>query len=265
MGKLVSFWSPFSGHGKATSSLCAVLGGFLTQYPELSIAVSHTRKDAAGLINKLDMHAAVWNEKGWLDVFGINSMKIYGRQNSVTKECVRRFGLPLSGKSLYFFPNHSQNDNDDKEAYSLLTNYLKREFDIVFLDLESGKTENSLQYMKASDYVIIVLPQDPMYVERFLYESGECFSETEYGIVFGGWLLNSQYSKAYYRRKYGNKLCEKIVGEILWNADFFDALSSGKSLDFIFRNYATVKKEDNYDFILQIKKTAERISKKIIG
>lgn len=263
MGKLVSFWSPYAGHGKATSSLCAVLGGFVLQYPALSMAVSHTQKESGFLLKKLDNNAAVWKDKGWLDALGIDVLKMYSRQNAVSAENIQRCGLPVLGKSLYFYPNDARNRGDDSIVFNLLTKQLKREFEIVFLDLESGNKENSMQYLKASDFVIIVLPQDPLYVEKFLQESGDYLSGLEYGFIFGGCFSKSQYRSNYYRKIYGNKMSNKILGEILWNADFFDAMAEGKTLDFFFRNSETVKKEENYEFIRQVKKTTERIRKKI--
>ena len=56
----------------------------------------------------------------------------------------------------------------------------------------------------------------------------------------------------------------RIIGEIYQNVGFFDAMCSGKTLEFLFRNQRTVKKEENYEFICQAKKTAENVGKKII-
>lgn len=59
-------------------------------------------------------------------------------------------------------------------------------------------------------------------------------------------------------------MSDKFLGEILWNADFFDAMSVGKTRDFFLRNNVPVKKEENYEFIIQIKKTTERIQEKLL-
>ena len=264
MGKLVSFWSPYAGHGKVTSSLCAVLGGFMLRYPELSMAVSYIQKESVTLLKKLDNDAAFWNDKGWLDMFGVDTLKMYERQNTVRLDSIRRCGLSISGKKLYFYPNSSWNEKEDTLTFKILTEQLKKEFDIVFLDLESGKKSKSLQYMAESDYVVIVLPQDPMYVDIFWQEQEAYLRDTNYGIVFGGCFLKSQYRSIYYKRLYGKKMNNKILGEIPWNADFFNAMSVGKTMDFFFRNYAPVKKEENYEFIMQVKKTTERLQKNII-
>lgn len=265
MGKLISFWSPYPGHGKATSSLCAVLGGFLLQYPDLSIAVSHTQKDPGILLKKLDCDVAAWNEKGWLDSFGTGALKMYGRQNALLSENIRRCGLPVYGKQCLFYPNNMKYESNGREAFLFLAEQLKKEFNLLLLDLKSGNKEEALRYMEKSDYVIIVLPQDPFYVDLFMKEEMECFSEINFGMIFGGYLPKSQYRSTFYKKEYGNSFWDGFLGEIPWNGDFFDAMSAGKTMDFFFRNYAPVKKEENYDFIFQIKKTTERIRKNSIG
>lgn len=264
MGKLVCFWSPYAGHGKSTSSLCAVLGGFVLQYPELTMAVSYTQKEEESLISKLDGKVAGWNDNGWLDSFGIGALRMYSRQNTFSTEHIRHCGLCVSNQNLYFYPNASLGGTDDKATFELMTKHLPKAFDIVFLDLKSGDKEMALQYMKAADYVVMVLPQEPLYAEKILQKNSDFFEETDYGIIFGGCISGSQYRSSFYKRRYGKKAEEKILGEILWNADYFEAMSAGKTLDFFFRNRMPVKKEENYEFISQVKKTAERIRKKLI-
>lgn len=260
MGKLVSFWSPYAGHGKATSSLCSIIGGFVLQYPEVSLAVSHMKKDSIALLGKLDSKAVVWKEKGLLDGFGMEALKMYSRQRALSLDSVRRCGLPLYDKTVLFYPNFTGHEPDDAVTFQILTEQLKKEFQLVFFDLESGNKDVALQYMQVSDYVVIVLPQDPLYAESFLKED-QNMNNINYGIIFGGCFRNSKYSSTYYRRKYEKRMNSRILGEILWNADFFDAMSAGKTLDFFQRNNTPVKNEENYEFIVQTKKAAERINK----
>jgi len=265
MGKLVSFWSPYAGHGKVTSSLCGIIGGFIMQYPELSLAVTHMQKDSVTLLTKLDSHALLWKDKGLLDGFGISTLKMYDRQSSVSSETVLHCGIPISGKKVFFYPNFSRNGLGNPIEFRGLTKQLKKEFEIVFLDLESGNREETLGYMQESDYVVVVLPQDPLYADYFLQKEEAIMNNINYGIIFGGCFYNSQYRSTYYKRKYGKKLSDKFLGEILWNADYFDAMSAGKTLDFFLRNNSPVKKEENYEFIIQIKKTTERIQEHLLN
>ena len=264
MGKLVCFWSPYAGHGKTTSSLCAVLGGFALQYPELNIAVSCTQKEDKSLIKKLDENLAAWSDKGWLDSFGIGALKLYSRQNAISTDNIRHCGLSASNNKLYIYPNFSWRETEDGETFELITKHLPKAFDIAFLDLDSGNTEKVLKYMEAADYVIVVLPQDPLYAGQFLQEDSVSFAGIDFGIVFGGCIPSSQYRSSFYKKRYGKKTGDRILGEIMWNPDYFEAMSTGRTMDFFFRNNMPVKKEENYEFISQVKKTTERIQKKLI-
>lgn len=265
MGKLLSFWSPYAGHGKTTASLCAIVGGFAMQYPELSIAISHTQKDSAALLKKLDNHACLWNDSGLMSGFGIEALKMYVRQTADSMDYIRRCGVPLLEKRISFYPNYSKKEMNDSLTFQVLTELIKREFEIVFLDLQSGNSEEALPYMQESDYVVIALPQDPFYIDSFWQNAEAYIENVNYGIVFGGCFLDSQYRGAYYLKKYGKRLSDKVLGEILWNTEYFDAMATGKALDFFFRNSMPVKKEENYEFIVQIKKTTERIQEKLFG
>ena len=141
---------------------------------------------------------------------------------------------------------------------------LKYFFDVVFLDLESGCREEAVSYMKEADFSVIMLPQETSGVEHFLREEKDFLEQVEYGIVFGGSLMGSKYNSRYYKKNAEKMLSDRIIGEIYRNAGFFDAMCNGKTMDFFLRNQKTVKNEENYEFICQAKKTAERIGKKII-
>lgn len=263
MGKLVSFWSPYSGQGKTTSSLCGIIGGLTLQCPELIFAVSHMQKDSVALLRKLDSHAFRWQEKGLLDGFGMGAMRLYERQNVLSNETVRRCGLPLYEKSVYFYPNVTRNGLDENLTFQVCAEQLRKEFELVFLDLESGNKGDALRYMQESDYAVVVLPQDPFYTDCFLQKEETHMKNINYGIILGGCFGCSRYRSAYYKRKYGKKVSDKFLGEILWNADFFDAMTVGKTRDFFLRNSVPAKKEENYEFIVQIKKTTERLQEKL--
>ena len=264
MGKLVTFWSPYKGHGMTTSSLCAVAGGFMLQYPECKIAISSTQQNTMALAERLDNRGPVYKRKELYENLGINALKIYIRQMELSDEIIDRCGIPLQSKFIYFYPNIHMTGEEEKIVFIILTKQLKHSFDVVFLDLESGNREVAVSYMKEADFSIIMLPQEPMYIEKFLREETDFLEQVAYGIVFGGSCMGSKYSSSYYKKTADKMMGGRIVGEIYRNVGFFDAMCSGKTLDFFLRNQRTIKKEENYEFICQAKNTAESIGKKIV-
>lgn len=264
MGKIIAFWSPYAGHGKVTASLCAVIGGMVIQYPEIRLAVSHAQNEAMPLIKKMDSDAGLFESTGCFTSFGIDMLKIYAGQNKISPEIIRRCGLPLLGQMVYFYPNNARTGKEEDKAVQILTGALKEEFDIVCLDLGSGNAEEIFPYMKASDFVTVVLPQEPFYVDKFFREKTESLNGIEYGIIIGGCFLKSKYKSVYYKNEYRKRKNNIFMGDILLNCEFFNAMSEGKALDFFLRNSVSAKNEENYEFVIRAKKTAERIRNKVI-
>lgn len=261
MGKLVTFWSPFTGQAKVTSSLCAIAGMFGLQYPEISVAVSHIKQNSMELEEKLDNRSG-WEAKQELyKKAGIAALKLNYRHAMLTPEKIRRSAIPLRMRSLFLYPNTEQ--EMDSLTFRLLTEDLKKEYDAVFLDLESGKKDNSMLFLKAADFVVVVLPQSPVYWECFFKQEAECLEGKNFCILLGGYLENSRYKKNYYSGKKEFKEKGKLAGVIPINAGFLDAMSEGRTLDYFFRNQRVKKKEENYGFIVQTKKAAECIKKNI--
>ncbi len=261
MGKLVTFWSPYQGCAKVTSSLCAVVGIFGIQYPELTVAVSHCKQNSMELEEKLDSYTTEKIRSELYQRTGIAALKLNCRQASLTSDKIRRSAITLGMKSIYLYPNAEQ--ELDVLTFRLLTETLKKEFDITFLDVESGLKENSLNILKVSDLIVVVLPQSPEYWERFNRQELEILQRKKYGILFGGYIGNSKYSSKYYERKKDWKGYGEIFGAVPINTGFFDAMAEGKTLDYFFRNQWTGKKEENYEFIFETKKAVERIRKSL--
>lgn len=260
MGKLVVFWSPYEGHAKVTSVLCAVAGGFGIKYPQISVAISNAEHNAIDLAEKLDSQTVSDRKKEIYGNLGIAALKVNCRQAVLSAEKIKRCAIPLRMKSLYLYPNVGGEGEGDELAFLLLTEHLKKEFDAVFLDLEGGKTKGAFRYMEVADYVVVVLPQEPSYVEHFLDEQEEILAGKEYGIILGGYLKASKYNERYYTRK---KKGKAIMGAIPMNTGFFDSMAEGKTLDFFLKNQMAIKKEENHEFIFQAKKAAEQIEKRV--
>ena len=264
MGKLITFWSPYKGHGMTTSSVCAVAGGFMLQYPECKIAISYTQQNTMSLAEKLDSRDLFYKRKELYENLGINALNRYIRQMELSDEIIGRCGIPLQSKFISFYPNIHTIGEEENLSFIILTKQLKHSFDIVLLDLESGNREDAVSYMKEADFSIIMLPQEPAYAERFLREEKDFLEQVDYGILFGGCFTETKYNSAYYKKNTDKMVGSRIIGEIYRNVGFFNAMCSGKTLDFFIRNQRTIKKEENYEFICQAKKAAESIGKKII-
>lgn len=258
MGKLITFWSPYRGKAKVTSSMCAVAGMFGILYPEYEIALSHTSHGSVCLEEKLDSGIKAEDKRSLYERMGITALMLNGMQAALTSEKIRRCALPLFVKSLYLYPGAGA-EHTKEVVFSILTECIKQEFTAVFLDLETGWNDVSLRYMKASDFVVIVLPQEPDCTEIIWSEKMEFLEQIPKACLIGGYLENSRYSLNHFIRKSDGRSKGKLAGAVPMNAAFFDAMIQGKTLEFLLRNQLVRKKEENYEFIVQTKKAAEYI------
>lgn len=267
MGKLVAFWSPYAGLAKVTSSLCAIVGAFGMQYPEYTVAISQIPTGFLGLECRLDHQLA--NRQGekkvreWYEKNGMAALALNYMQAVLTSEKIRRCAVPLMMKSLFLYPHGSKEIMEDDMLSQLVGEYLKTEYDVVFLDLGNGHDDSTDVWIDMADYVVVILPQSPLYWKQFYSYELDFWKRKQFCILIGGYLEESKYSIGYYRKKREFRACGHLAGAIPMNAGFADAMSEGKTLDFFLRNQLAVKKEENYGFVVQTKKAADYIKKNI--
>lgn len=263
MGKLVTFWSPYIGQAKVTSALCAVAGAMGMQYPELEVAISHTKTESMELEERLDYRFGMEGKKELYEKSGVSALALNYMQAVLTSEKIRRCAIPLFMKSLYLFPGGKRGMQEEL-VFRIMTENLVREFAVVLLDLENGKNEKSLRFMNAADAVVVVLPQHPDYWEVFFREEAELLAGKKFYIMIGDYLGNSRYSMNYFgkRKEYRGK--ERLIGGIPVNYGYRDAMIEGRTLEFFLRNQKVESKEENYEFIVQTKKAAEYIKKNLL-
>lgn len=264
MGKLVTFWSPYIGQAKVTSTMCAIAGAFGLLYPEINVAISHSAPGSTELEEKLDYPNGPGGKMELYEKFGISALCLNYMQTMLTSERIRRCAIPLLMKNLHLYPHSGQEKGREKLVFQLLSEHLVKEYDVVFLDLESGFQQKSRDFMEVSDLIVLVLPQEPAAWERFFLREADALEGKRYVTLIGGYLEKSRYSARYYVRKKECGAERTFVGVIPINTGFFDAMSEGKALHFFLKNQLVTKNEENYEFIFQAKKTAENIKKALV-
>lgn len=263
MGKLITFWSPYAGQSKVTSTMCAIAGALGVQYPELELAITQTKPGTTELADCLDFRNRPGERKELYEKFGLQALALNYRQAVLTSERIRHCAIPLLHRSIYLFPGPGKRYTMDEVQVRLITENLVREFPAVLLDLESGWTEESLRFMKTADTVVVVLPQNILCWNRFFKEDITRLEGKEVCIMLGGYLEKSKYGPGYFSQKREYRAYGALLGAVPLNAGYMDAMAEGKALEFFLRNECTQKNEENYEFIKQTKKAAEQFRKKI--
>jgi len=262
MGKLVVFWSPYAGAAKVTSSLCAIAGSFGMQYPEVDVAICSALSDSFGPEEYLIERRNAEFFRGVYKRAGIEDLKLHFRQEVLSSEMIRRSAVSLKIKSLFLYPNNSAEKAPDDICFQLLTQTLKKEFNLVFLEVGNKDKKQMSRFFESADLIVVVLPQARRYREAFLANKEILFGKKQFCVLQSGHLGKCCSGGNWYFREVRHNDGE-TVGFIPINTEFFYALEQGKTLDFFYRNQLAGKKEDNYEFIIQTKKAAEGIRKKL--
>ena len=265
MGKFIAFWSPFIGQAKVTSSMCAITAAFAMQYPELEIALSHTQPESMELEQRLDCRIGFTGKRELYEKTGLSALTLQYMQAGLTSERIRRCAIPLFIKSMYLFSGIGKKAPLDPIQYSILTEKIVQEFDSTFLDLATGEQETSFQFMKVADIVVVVLPQSINCWELFFKQYMGKLEGKEVCIVMGGYFGSSKYNETYFKRKRECKTKVKWIGTVPSNIGFMDAMIEGRTLEFFLKNELIGKKEKNYEFMEQTKRTAEQLKKCLKG
>jgi|GEM_PF-3331081 len=264
MGKMITFWSPVRGMSRTTSTLCAVMISFAMQYPQYEVAFSSVGKEDTSLEDSLGTYGRGTEKEGLYDRSGMVAMLQNCKQNDLTTTRIRRCALPLFLPSLTLFPGLHQKDMliHGREAERLeryiVTECLRKEYDLLCLDLCGGSNEKSLEYMQFADRAIIVLPQNPAIWNLYRKEYGEYLWKQPKGILFGGYAALSKYSMVQYGRNFKEKE-EVMLGSVPWNEGYMDAVADGKAVEFLLRNENVGKRESNYEFMEGAKKAAKKL------
>ena len=264
MGKLVVFWSPYIGVAKVTASLCVIVGSFGVHYPETDVAICSALSNFYGPEEYLIDQSNTEFIKNIYKKTGIDVLKLHFRQAMLSSEIIRNSAVSLKMKSLFLYPNSTCAEKEvDDITFQLMTETLKEEYELVFLDLGSGEQDQKVHFLEHADLIITVLPEARRYRTHFLENYETLLTKKRCCILIGGYLGKLFLAhKNYFSEKRQDKKCETI-GMIPLNMDYFKALEWGKTLDFFYRNQCPGKKEDNYEFIVQTKNAMEGIRKKI--
>lgn len=265
MGKLVTFWSPVKGQAKVTASLCAVASALGMMYPEITIAVTSVCGRGTDLEDRMDEKIGWVRKKELYDRSGMAALLANCKQSTPNKETIKRCALPLLFHSVVLFPGLSREmklihgKNMEELEYYVITEKLTGEYDITLVDLESEEREKAVRYMKTASLSVVVLPQNPAVWKQYREICRE-IKGNKVMLLLGGYLRHSRYGLAALRGSFFGELSMEI-GAIPLNTGFMDAMAEGRTMEFFLRNEKVRKKEENYEFMVETKRTAEKIRK----
>ena len=151
-----------------------------------------------------------------------------------------------------------------KEKYSQIISLANKYYDTVIVDLDNkiGK-QSEIDILNTSDVVVALVPQRAKEIERIQKMINEKYilNEQKTIMAIGKYMENTKYNAKNITR---NLLKEKeIINTIPYNNLFFEATQEGTVID-LFLNFMRIReKDENYNFVQELKKLNETIKGKL--
>ena len=239
--------------------MCAIAGAFGLLYPQTDIALCHAAGNSTELEEAMDYRFRIDGQENYYEKSGMAAMTLQYMQSALHAKQIRKFGIPLLLKSLYLFPENGKHDSMEDIRYKLLTEKMKLEFPLVFLDLKSGESIETMRFLECADAIVVVLPQQPYFWDEFMRKHPDWYGRENVKFIIGRYMEKSKYSLRYYLRR--KEFRNDLLGMIPMDVGYMDAMSEGRAPEFFLKNQWAEKNEEHYEFIFQAQKTAEKLKK----
>lgn len=248
-------WSNQAGHSKVTSSVAAmaaldaitserkscvlstVHNSSYLQVPFMGVAKENLREYYQNTGIDVLLRTIKSGTAQAKDIMDSSTQMINGRLNVFT-------GTTVSNPTFY--------ESTIMGAMSPLCKALDTTFDIAWIDTTSGVNRVSANMLKEADIIIVGLPQSEMIVEDFFANYSFDFNKVMF--IFGDYDKDRKFSCANACKKYKKYMNKDNTAYILHNAGFGDACDSGKLLPFMQINNKAKKSDENYEFMMSVRK-----------
>ena len=263
MGKLVVFWSPWHGQAKVTASMCAV-GLQCNRLRNDKVVMTHSQfdmSDLEGMFGRMDKY----RRSLLYDNSGLSAAVLRFKQARLTEDAIEQCMIPVTSTGLYLLPGTQQNSGMVKESdttdivYTLLARDIPKYYDWTLVDTLSGMNTLSMNLIDAADVVVVTLSQNVATWEGFFDSVTPLLSKENVFFLLGGYNPDSNYNMKSFIHMNREYVTEANVGVVPYNVGYMDAISAGTVVRFFYSNEYATKKEENYYFIEETRRTADKI------
>lgn len=261
MGKLVVFWSPWSGRAGVTASICAVAAALSTGENALRTALTHTRECDAELEGRLDTRMEERRETLY-EKAGLSALVLNFKQEELTKETVERCGILLPGSRLSLFPGRSDREwsiETEEILFTLFSEKLRNLYDMTLVDASPGSQTFSLRLLEAADVTVVVMPQHPYAWKIFKEKYSMTVERKNVLFLLGNYLEKAEYGERLFLKTVGKGMDRERLAVIPKNEEYLDAMADGRVIEFFLKNERAGRKEKNAAFMEQTEHAAKKL------
>ena len=257
---IIAFWSSSHGQARTTSNMIAIATTMALVYNR-SCLLTQTHF----CMNNLEAYLVGEREASkemYLDI-GIDGLSSILKLRSLDKATIDNYSVSFLNKQLTLLPgtvggNKKLFTSDMIKTITLLLGELKKHYEMIFIDLNSGPDQISKLVLEAADAVVISLCQNKNMIDNYMTSWKPVSNKMMY--LIGGYEKNSAYNLHNLKLLY-KPLEKKVTGIIPYNAEFMDSESNGEVLRFMRRNLDANIKDNNGYFMKCVKDASRKLLK----
>ena len=240
---VVSFWNPVETSQAATTSSIAAVATMLPAKCKYRTLITQTH------YSDFSLESAFFNmdklgNKGALDIAdtGVDALDRLLRSNKLSPESIPNYAKPIyKGERLELLYGTFKNDLDSYsrilETFPIIVDYASQFYDIVFLDLNKGSSNQEImKILQKSDLIVLTMSQSMINLKKTFkaMDTLKILQEKPIIPVIGKYDRFSDFSDMNIKRVFNYK--KGRLYTIPYNTKFFDACNKGELRSFIATN-----------------------------
>ncbi|MFU0827486.1 MAG: hypothetical protein ACFWTJ_08130 [Lachnoclostridium sp.] len=254
---ITAFWSPTSGQSGTTSNMLAIaiMSSVLLQK---RILIMHNHYSDYSLEKAL---IGKNTSQSLFEGIGIDSMLRNSKIPDLSESTIVNSVISLFNDRIHVLPGTTkeykeQFEAEMKRSAPAILDSVNHCYDLVFVDLTSGYGVLSETFLKMADFIVVNLSQNLNSIDY--YFSKYHFPQEKTIYLFGKYEKSSRYNLKNLERTY--RCIRKKSAVIPYNVQFMDYVQDGKLIQFVLKNLAGSKNEENQYFIKKLGEAAELLT-----
>ncbi|MFC6333911.1 hypothetical protein ACFP56_14885 [Paenibacillus septentrionalis] len=260
---LVAFWGPVQGQTRTTSNMVASATSIALDYP-LRVLMTHTKYERS----MLESAYTLLKENAIVSplIVGMDGIDRLVQCGMLTAEGIRDHAESILKDRLDLIsgPKNQDDTNFKQVLHQLFENY-KRFYDLVFIDISSGTSQEISQLvMQHADLIVVNLNQNKVVLDNFFANNDwSAVGETKKLLYcFGSYHQTSRMSLDRMARTF--PISKKKCAYVPHNLSFMDAQNDQQVVQFMLKARSVKKKFLEYSEEVHFTESVRTLAAKII-
>lgn len=266
----VAFWSNVRGKSCVTSNLACISVLAALGCPERRTIVLENHQNIVNLGSTYfspQSNGTVNENSGYTVDTGLGKvLQVVEKGERLSEEMFYRYARGYLGKQLFYLPTESVESADALE-YQMARKcgrtlrFLEHYGEMILIDTSAAPLESSRRILQEVDLVVVNLNQNKQMLSHF-FRNYSALREKAFYLI-GNYDDESEMNKYTIMGKYG--VPEDEIGTIPHNTQFADAVSGGRLIPFLLKNYRCGEKNVNFSFMRAAKEAEQLIRDRLWG